>query len=30
MTDFVFAAYRGKVVLLSEVAKQSQSMVSEF
>jgi hypothetical protein len=30
MTDFVFAAYRGKVVLLSEVAKQSQSASSEF
>jgi anti-sigma factor RsiW len=30
MTDFMFAAYRGKVVLLSEVAKQTQSTASEF
>jgi hypothetical protein len=30
MTDFVLAAYRGKVVLLTEVAKQSQSTGSEF
>jgi hypothetical protein len=30
MTDFVFAAYRGKVVLLSEVARQTQSTSSEF
>jgi hypothetical protein len=30
MTDFVFAAYRGKVVLLSEVVKQAQSATSDF
>lgn len=30
MKNFVFAAYRGKVVLLSEVAKQTQSTASEF
>lgn len=30
MTDFVFAAYRGKVVLLSEMAKQAQSPATEF
>jgi anti-sigma factor RsiW len=30
MTDFMLAAYRGKVVLLSAVAKQSQSTASEF
>lgn len=30
MTDFVFAAYRGKVMLLSEMAKQSQVTASEF